>query len=387
MTTCISHAGRLAVGRGTQDGCFSYTGGTGVGGCDSHNRRSSLFHRVIDMPVFPPSSLRRRQLITALGGLGLLPASLAAWAAPTAHYGDFSGASLGEGAALNGAIAFPQTNAWNRPIANVAIDPRSDALIESIGLSTGLHPDFGAGLYRGAPIGIPYVVVPGTQPLVPVRFVAYRDESDPGPYPIPPDAPIEGGPKGDGDRHILVLDRDSRKLWELFNAFPDGKGGWKADSGAVWNLNENEVRTAGWTSADAAGLPILPGLVRYDEVIGAGVVEHAMRFTVSKSRRAYVPPASHWASSIHDADLPPMGMRVRLKAGYDTSGFGSEAKVILEALKKYGMILADNGSDNFISGAPDERWDVDKLRELMKVTSKDLEVVEMSDMVSDEKEK
>ncbi len=221
-----------------------------------------------------------------------------------------------------------------------------------------------------------------TRPRCPWTFT-YAEESDAGPYPIPPDAPIEGGPNGDGDRHVIVLDRDGWQLWELFNAFPDGNGGWKADSGAVWNLKENQVRPAGWTSADAAGLPILPGLVRYDEVVGKKALEHAMRFTLAKTRRAYVPPASHWASKAHDEDLAPMGMRVRLKADYDLSGFAPEAKVILEAMKKYGMILADNGSDNFISGAPDPRWNNDALRDLKKVTTKDLEVVEMKDMVVD----
>ena len=244
-----------------------------------------------------------------------------------------------------------------------------------------LHPDFGP-VWEGVPIGIPYVVVPGTQKKVPVAF-KYADESDSGPYPIPPDAPIEGGPNGDGDRHILVLDRDNWILYEVFNAFPERNGAWKADSGAVWDLKKNQVRPDRWTSADAAGLPILPGLLRYDEVVGAQAVEHALRFTLAKSRRAYVPPASHWASDSFDENLPPMGMRVRLKAGYDISGFAPQVQVILRALKKYGMILADNGSDNFLSGAPDPRWDPDILRQLKRVTTKDLEVVEMKDMVVD----
>ena len=213
------------------------------------------------------------------------------------------------------------------------------------------------------------------------------EESDPGPYPVPPDAPIEGGPKGKGDRHVIVLDRDGWTLFELFNAHPDGKGGWKAESGAVWDLKENQVRAAGWTSADAAGLPILPGLVRYDEVVENGAVEHAVRFTLAKTRRAYVPPASHWASEKNDDDLPPMGMRVRLKADYDLSGFAPEAQAILQGLKTYGMILADNGSDNFISGAPDPRWNMDALRQLMRVKTKDLEVVAMNDIVVDERRK
>jgi hypothetical protein len=226
------------------------------------------------------------------------------------------------------------------------------------------------------------MVVPQTQRKVPVTFTD-AGESDAGPYPIPPNAPIEGGPKGTGDRHVLILDRDAWMLYEIYNAFPDGKGGWKADSGAIWDLKKNQVRPAGWTSADAAGLPILPGLVRYDEVIGAKALEHAVRFTLSKTRRAYVPPASHWASDDHSDSLPPMGMRVRLKAGYDISGFAPEVQVILAALKTYGMVLADNGSDNFISGAPDPRWNMDVLRQLMRVKTRDLEVVEMKDIVVD----
>jgi hypothetical protein len=226
-------------------------------------------------------------------------------------------------------------------------------------------------------------VVAGDQTKVPVAF-EYPDESDPGPYPIPPDAPIEGGPEADGDRHILVLDRDSWTLWEMFNAHPDGSGGWSAGSGAVWDLKRNQVRPAGWTSADAAGLPILPGLVRYDEVVGNNALEHAVRFTLSTTRQAYVPPASHWASEHKDDDLPPMGMRVRLKADHDISGFAPEVQAILRGLKTYGMILADNGSDLFISGTHDPRWDMEALHQLKQITAKDLEVVEMQDMAVDE---
>jgi hypothetical protein len=286
---------------------------------------------------------------------------------------------LGPNANLDGRRLLPDDSPWNKDISQEPVDPNSDRILARIGLDTPLRADFGPE-WEGAPIGIPYVVVSKDQPKVPVE-ISVAEESDPGPYPIPADAPIEGGPKGDGDRHILVLDRDNWQLWELYNAFPDGNGGWKADSGSIWDLKENQVRTAGWTSADAAGLPILPGLVRYDEVVGKKVVAHALRFTLKQTRQAYVPPASHWASELHDDDLGPMGMRVRLKADYDTSSFSPEAKVILEALKTYGMILADNGSDNFISGAPDSRWNVDALRDLLRVTSKDLEVVEMNDMV------
>jgi hypothetical protein len=277
----------------------------------------------------------------------------------------------------------PDDSPWNKDISKERVDPASAKILARVGLDKTLRADFGTE-WEGAPVGIPYVVVSQTQEKVPVTFTV-ADESDPGPYPIPPNAPIEGGPKGTGDRHVLVLDRDRWQLWELFNAFPDGKGGWKADSGAIWDLKKNQVRQAGWTSADAAGLPILPGLVRYDEVVGRKALEHAVRFTLAKTRRAYVPPASHWASEDNSADLPPMGMRVRLKANYDISGFAPEVRVILTALKKYGMILADNGSDNFISGAPDPRWNNDVLRQLMRVKTRDLEVVEMKNLVVDQR--
>jgi hypothetical protein len=290
-------------------------------------------------------------------------------------------AALGPNASLGGERLLPDDSPWHRDVSRDRVDPNSAKILARVGLDKPLRADFGTE-WESAPMGIQYVVVTGTQKRVPVTFT-YADESDPGPYPVPPDAPIEGGPKSTGDRHIIVLDRDAWQLWELFNAFPDGKGGWKADSGAFWDLKKNQVRPAGWTSADAAGLPILPGLVRYDEVIDRKAIEHALRFTLSKTRRAYVPPASHWASSLHDADMPPMGMRVRLRADYDISGFAPEVRVILVALKKYGMILADNGSDNYISGAPHPRWNNDTLRQLMRVKTKDLEVVEMTGMVID----
>lgn len=289
--------------------------------------------------------------------------------------------ALGPNADLGGRRLLPDDSPWHRDVSKDPVDPNSAKILSRIGLDKPLHPDFGTE-WEGAPIGIPYVVVPMNQPKVPVTF-EYADESDPGPYPIPPDAPIEGGPRGDGDRHVIVLNRDSWTLYELYNAFPDGKGGWKADSGAVWDLEQNQIRPAGWTSADAAGLPILPGLVRYDEVVGKGAIEHALRFTVQKTRRAYVPPASHWASESNDPDLPPMGMRVRLKADYDISGFSREAQVILQALKTYGMLLADNGSDNFITGAPDPRWNADALRDIKRVKTNDFEVIEMKDIVVD----
>lgn len=309
--------------------------------------------------------------------------------APAAsRYADLSQAALGVGASLNSAIPFPASNAWNTDIAAAPVDPNSDALIASIGLATGLHPDFGAGLYNGAPIGIPYVVVAGSQAPVAMHWTAYGDESDPGPYPVPPTALVEGAPATDGDRHVIVIDRDHNRLYELYRAFANGDGSWNADCGAVFHLDSNNVRPtapAGWTSADAAGLPIFPGLARYDEAaLGPGGVRHALRFTVQRSRRAYVPPASHWASSNTSASLPPMGMRVRLKASFVIpAGFSAPTRALLTAMKAYGMIVADNGSNWYVSGAPDDRWDNDALvRELAQVHGSDFEVVRMDGLVA-----
>jgi hypothetical protein len=325
-----------------------------------------------------------RLLAALIVGVTLTAPASAQYARPKFETAPAAGASVGLGpnADLKGRRLLPDDSPWHRDVSQDPVDPNSARILTRIGLDKPLHADFGT-VYEGAPIGIPYVVVSGTQPRVPIAFTEAPQESDPGPYPIPRDAPIEGGPNGTGDRHILVLDRDAWMLYELYNAFPNGKGGWRAGSGAIWDLKKNQERPARWTSADAAGLPILPGLVRYDEVAGAGKVEHAIRFTLVNTRRAYVPPASHWASPHVDDDLPPMGMRVRLKADYDLSGFSPEAQVILQALKTYGMILADNGSDNFLTGAPDPRWNMAALRELRRVTTKDLEVVEMKGMVAD----
>jgi len=275
---------------------------------------------------------------------------------------------------------FPPDNPWNQDVSNDPVDPNSDRLIASIGLDTGLHADFGT-VYDGAPNGIPYVVVPGSQPKVPVRF-AYPDESDPGPYPVPTGAPIEGGPNGTGDRHVLVVDRDHWRLYELFSAHPD-RDGWRAGSGAIFDLTSNKPRPAGWTSADAAGLPIFPGLVRYDEAVGRGAIKHALRFTVVRSRHAYVAPATHYASKRTDPDLPPMGMRVRLKAGFDVSPYPQEVRVILKALKSYGMFVADNGSNWFISGAPDARWNDADLATISRVKGREFEVVRMGKVVTE----
>lgn len=274
---------------------------------------------------------------------------------------------------------FPTDNPWNQDVSRLPVHPLSREYLTSIGLDKPLHPDFGT-VWEGKPNGIPFVVVPGDQPKIPVIFL-YRDESDPGPYPIPPDAPIEGGPDSKGDRHVLVLDPQNKKLYELFNAFPRA-GGWKADSGAVFDLTTNKLRPAGWTSADAAGLPVFPGLVRYDEVIEQGELCHALRFTVQKTQRAYIPPATHFASRSTDKNLPPLGLRVRLRADFDIKPFPKSAQVILQAMKKYGLLLADNGGDWFISGAPNPKWNDDELRTLKRVRGRDLEAVFTGEAIS-----
>ena len=286
---------------------------------------------------------------------------------------------LGANASFGGKRLLPDDNPWNQDISKEPVDPNSDNLIKSIGLNKPLHPDFGT-VYQGNPNGIPYVIVSGDQKKVPVKF-RYADESDPGPYPIPPDAPIEGGEKSKGDRHVLVVDKDNWKLYELFSAYKDGDG-WKAGSGAIFDLKSNNLRPAGWTSADAAGLPIVPGLVRYDEAVEQKKIEHALRFTIVKSRRGYAFPATHFASPHKDENLPPMGMRVRLKADYDIKPFPPEVQVILRALQKYGMIVADNGGDWFLSGAPDPRWNDDNLHALKKIKGSAFEVVKMGKVIT-----
>jgi hypothetical protein len=310
-----------------------------------------------------------------------------AQAAPV--YGSMAGASLGQGAGLNGAVPFPATNAWNTDISKQPADPNSANILATIAIDNGLHPDFGAGYYQGVSMGIPYYVVSGTQAKVKVRFKPYGDQSDPGGYRIPPNTEIEGftksGKPATGDRHVLVIDKNHNKLYELWRAFLQSDGSWKAGSGAIFHLNSNNVRPTaqpGWTSADAAGLPIFPGLVRYDEA-SAGLIPHALRFTVDNSREAYVAPANHWASDNTNPNLPPMGMRVRLKASYAIpSSYSKETRAILQALKTYGMIVADNGSNWYISGAPDSRWNNDALvGELRNVTRGNFEVVKMGTIV------
>jgi hypothetical protein len=276
---------------------------------------------------------------------------------------------------------FPADNIWNTPVDNLPLDPNSAAYIATIGRKSTLHPDFGSGDWppgSGSPIGIPYIIVPGTQPKVQVSF-DYWDESDPGPYPIPADAPIEGGPESDGDRHILVIDSDNCLLYELYYAFSQTDGSWHAGSGAIFDLKSDKLRPSGWTSADAAGLPIFPGLVRYDEV-ASGEINHALRFTAPETRKAYVWPARHYASSLTGKKYPPMGQRFRLKARFDISGFSPQTQVILRALKRYGMILADNGSSWYISGAPDPNWNNDVLHELAQVAGSNFEAVNASSL-------
>jgi hypothetical protein len=276
---------------------------------------------------------------------------------------------------------FPADNIWNRNIAALPTHTLSNNYMNSIGLSTAVHADFGSGLWNGGPIGIPYVTVPGIQPLVPITFT-YADESDPGPYPVPTDAPIEGGPNSTGDRHVLVVDRDACKLYEMYSSYPHTDGSWDAGSGALFPLTSNALRPVTWTSADAAGLPILPGLANYDEV-ASGIIRHALRFTASRTQRAYIWPARHYASSYTDPNLPPMGLRVRLKAGVNISGYSPEVRVILQALKDYGMFLADNGSSWFISGAPDERWNNDALHTMGNLHGSDFEAVDESSLMID----
>lgn len=280
---------------------------------------------------------------------------------------------------LSGCQIFPADNIWNTQIDTLPVDSNSELYVNSIGENAPLHPDFGSGTWDGSPIGIPYTLVLGTQARVTVTF-DYVDESDPGPYPIPPDALIEGGPQSGGDRHVLVLDSDNCLLYELYYAFPNEDGTWHAGSGAIFDLSSHLLRPDGWTSADAAGLPILPGLVRYDEV-ASGEITHALRFTAPRTRKAHIWPARHHASSLTGIEYPPMGQLFRLKKSFNISGFSPEVQVILKALKTYGMILSDNGSAWYISGVPDERWDNHVLHELHEVHGSDFEAVDSSSLV------
>lgn len=285
-----------------------------------------------------------------------------------------------------GCPVFPGDNIWNTPVDNLPVHSRSNEYIENIGLSARAHADFGAGDWppgSGAPIGIPYITVPSTQAKVLIHYTDYGDESDAGPFPIPTNAPIEGGRSSDGDRHVLVVEQGSCRLYELYRAFPRPDGGWDAGSGAVFDLTVNgPLRPTGWTSADAAGLPILPGLVRYEEV-AAGEIRHALRFTAPCTQNAYVWPARHRAGSC-GSSYPPMGQRFRLKASFNISSAPAQVRPILVAMKKYGIILADNGSPWYFSGAPDPRWNNDDLHWLdRQLTGANFEAVDAAALMID----
>ncbi|RAI35926.1 hypothetical protein CH341_30630 [Rhodoplanes roseus] len=291
------------------------------------------------------------------------------------------------GPTLGGCPVMPRDSIWNVPVDTLPIDAKSARYVARIG-AAHLKPDFGAGFYDGVPMGIPFTVVPMNQPKVPIHYAPFEDEeavapeSDPGPYPIPRDAPVEGGPASKDDRHVIVVQQGSCTLFELYKAVPTADGSWNAVSSARFDLEGHELRPDGWTSADAAGLPIFPGLVRYDEV-AAGEIRHALRFTLPTTRRAYVWPARHFASRSDEPDLPPMGQRFRLKANVDISRFSAANQVILRALKRYGMFLADNGSPLFLSGAPDGRWNNDDLAALREIRASDFEAVDSSRLMRD----
>jgi hypothetical protein len=274
---------------------------------------------------------------------------------------------------LGNFAVFPADNVWKWDISEYQVHPNSANYLASIGTARTMHPDFGT-VWNGAPIGIPYITVTASQPKIPVNYTEYGDESDPGPFPVPLNAPIEGGAASDGDRHVIVIDKDAWMLYELYYAFPRSDR-WDAASGAQFDLSKNDDHPLGWTSADAAGLPIFPGLVRYEEVYIKGEVNHAIRMTCHATQRAYIYPARHYASSSTDVNLPPMGLRFRMKSSFNISGFSAPIQVICRAMKKYGLIVADNGSDWYISGAPDSRWDDDVLGELKTIPGNAFEAV------------
>lgn len=272
---------------------------------------------------------------------------------------------------------FPANNPWNQRVDKLPVAADSAQMIASIGLDSPVHADFGSGKWDGGPIGIPFDVVSKRTPLEHVSF-QYADESNRVGYPIPQHVQIEGGAHATGDRHAILVDKSSCRLYELYD-LRHSKRGWTAGSGATWSLRSNHLRPAGWTSADAAGLPIFPGLARWDEV-SRGVIDHALRFTAPATRRAYVYPARHYASDSSDPSLPPMGLRVRLKASVNITSFPPQARIVLRALQRYGMILADNGSPWYISGAPNRHWNNDALHTLGRLTGADFEVVDTSSL-------
>jgi hypothetical protein len=285
----------------------------------------------------------------------------------------------GDGPSIDGCPVFPADHIWNTPVDSLPVHPSSDAYIDSIGADTTLHPDFGAEEWEGEPIGIPYNVVDGSNIGPAIIEFYYPDESDAGPYPIPAEPLIEGA----GDRHILLVDTSNCRLLEIFDAEQQDDRSWSAGSGAVWDLADYALRPEEWTSADAAGLPILPGLVRYDE-IAAGEIRHAIRFTAEETQRLYVWPARHFASDNENTDVPPMGQRFRLKASFDSSSYPPDVQIILRAMQVYGIILADNGSNWYINGSPDPRWNDEELHEAFDgISGSDFEAVDVSDLMID----
>jgi hypothetical protein len=275
----------------------------------------------------------------------------------------------------------PSNSYWHTKVTGLPVLSQSSTFISTEGSGNSLHADFGSGNYDGGPIGIPYTTVPGTQPKVKVTF-SINDESDPGPYPIPANAPIEGGPSSTGDRHVIVVDSDNCQLYEMWDAHPQADGSWAAGSGATWSLKSDAMRTAGYTSADAAGLPILPGLVRYEEV-AAGHIDHAIRITVPTTRQSYIWPARHEAGSTTSASAPPMGTWLRLDSSINPASFPASDRPIIVALQTYGAIVADNGSAWYISGVPDSRWSNDDLHALGSITGSDFQVVDASSLMVD----
>ena len=332
----------------------------------------------------PCSALKHFPFLSALFALALFLTACSGVSHPGGNNGGGNGGgtggsnlacnvmSVGQGASLNGFVPFNTISLWNTDISSAPVDPNSNSIISNWVGSVNLHPDWGTD----PTYGIPYVVVNGSQPLVNINLRAYASESDPGPMPVPATAPIEGGSSSSGDRHVLVLDNGNCFLYELYNSSVNSNGSWNADSTAVWDLLGNEQRPYTWTSADAAGLPVFPGLVRYDEV-AAGKIQHAFRFTLPKTSAAFTPPASHWAATSSDPTSPPMGMRLRLKSSYDISSFDTQMQVILTAMKTYGLILADSGSALFVTGASDSRWGSD-LESLKTVPAAAFEVVQMN---------
>ena len=300
-------------------------------------------------------------------------------AAATALVAALGGSTASAPPTIAGCPVFPASNPWNTAVDRLPVAADSARLIVSIGAGTGVHADFGSGLYDGSRIGIPYVTVHAASTAKSRVSFDYADESDKGPYPIPKSVPIEGAPAhaNEGDRHVLIVDRDACKLYELSGLHRTG-GHWAGWSGAIWSLRSNAVRPAGWTSADAAGLPILPGLARWDGDASTGRINHALRFTAERTRRAYIYPARHYASSSTDPSLPPMGLRVRLKAGVNISGLPPQARMVAQAMKTYGLILADNGANWYVTGAPSPHWSNDQLHALGGLTGADFEVVDTS---------